>query len=157
MNTRNDESLVILIQTEWELLNAAMLTLKKSVEKCQSIGKKKEYSFEEQESFDSLTSKFNRTSDIFTQKVVRTIWILLHEPFVPFIDMMNTCEKMQIIRSADAMIEIRDLRNQIAHEYIPEAVNDLIADAIDLSYQLIENIQMCKIFIESRGWGSIAD
>ena len=86
------------------------------------------------------------------QKVLRSIWMLLHESFVPFIDMMNKYEKLLIIKSADQMIEIRDLRNQIAHEYIPDSIRDLVPDVIELTSQLIENIEKCALFLEKRDW-----
>lgn len=152
MTAYKNQVIINLLQSEWELLQAAVSTFKLSVNKCQSIGIKEIYSFEELESFDSLTSKFNRTSDIFTQKVLRSVWMLLHEPYVPFIDMMNKCEKMAILRSADQMIEIRDLRNQIAHEYLPDAIRELVPEAIDLAASLFENIESCQFFIETRGW-----
>jgi len=152
MSIEKNQILTDLLQNEWDLLQAAVVTLRLSIIKCQTIGQKENYSFEELESFDSLTSKFNRTSDIFTQKVMRTVWMLLHEPFVPFIDMVNKAEKMVLLRSADAIIEIRDMRNQIAHEYIPEAIRDLVPEVIELTTQLIENIEDCRHFIESRNW-----
>lgn len=152
MTADQNQIIIKLLQTEWELLQAVVSTLKLSVLKCKSIGIKETYSFEELESFDSLTSKFNRTSDIFTQKVLRTVWMLLHEPFVPFIDMMNKCEKMAILTSADQMIEIRDLRNQIAHEYLPDAICDLVPEAIELTTRLFKNIEECGSFLENRAW-----
>ncbi len=152
MMTQHEELLLKLLQTEWQLLDASVETLLHSVEKCKFIGIKSEYSFEEQESFDSLTSKFNRTSDLFTQKILRTIWILLHEPFAPFIDRMNLCEKTGILRSADQMIGIRDMRNQIAHEYIPEALRELVPEVIELTQQLVENIHCTLEFLEKRNW-----
>lgn len=152
MITDKDQSISDLLKYEWDLLRAAVDTLSLSVRKCKSIGVKESYTFEELESFDSLTSKFNRTSDIFTQKVLRSIWIILHEPFVPFIDMMNQCEKLLAIQSADQMIEIRDLRNQIAHEYIPESIRDLVPEVIELTSQLFENIEDCRSFLEKRDW-----
>ena len=152
MNSQNDQLIKKLLQSEWMLLSASLETLLLSVTKCEAIGVKPEYTFEELESFDSLTSKFNRTSDIFTQKVIRTIWMLLHEPFAPFIDMMNKGEKMQLLCSSDQMIEIRDLRNQIAHEYIPEAINELVPDVIELTKNLKENIKMCSTFLVNRNW-----
>ena len=152
MTADQNQVIINLLHSEWELLQAAVRTLKLSVFKCQSIGIKESYSFEELESFDSLTSKFNRTSDIFTQKVLRSVWMLLHEPFAPFIDMMNNCEKMEILHSADQMIEIRDLRNQIAHEYLPDAIRELVPETIELSANLFENIESCKLFIVTRGW-----
>ena len=148
----NNQLLINVLNSEWDLLQAAVKTMKLSVHKCQVIGSKESYTFEELESFDSLTSKFNRTSDLFTQKVLRTVWMLLHEPFAPFIDMMNNGEKMKILQSADQLIEIRDLRNQIAHEYLPDAIRELVPEVIELSANLIENIETCKVFLESRGW-----
>lgn len=152
MTKEKDRVLVELLQDEWSLLCASQSTLQLSIRKCQAIGQKENYSFEELESFDSLTSKFSRTSDIFTQKVMRTIWMLLHEPFVPFIDLLNKGEKIGILQSADNMIEIRDLRNQIAHEYIPEAIRDLVPEVIELSFDLAKNIESCEQFMTQRGW-----
>lgn len=150
MITERDEKLVILLQAEWQLLNASVATLQQSVDKCKAIGIKELYSFEEQESFDSLTSKFSRSSDLFTQKVIRTVWMLLHEGFVPFIDMMNTAEKLGAIKNANQMIGIRDMRNQIAHEYIPEVLFDLLPEIMDMVRQLIDNINCCQQFLMER-------
>lgn len=152
MTIDKETALLEILHTEWRLLIASVNTLMLSIEKCQTIGEKVDYNFEELESFDSLTSKFNRTSDIFTQKVLRTIWMLLHEPFAPYIDMVNKGEKMFLIKSADQMIEIRDLRNQIAHEYIPEAILELVPEVIVQTSLLIENIEECRHFLQSRGW-----
>jgi len=152
MSTEKEQALLEIIRDEWILLQASVATLQLSVHKCQLIGAKKHYTFEELESFDSLTSKFNRTSDIFTQKVLRTTWILLHEPFAPYIDMVNKGEKMFLVRSADQMIEIRDLRNQIAHEYIPKAIRDLVPEVIAQTSLLIKNIEECSHFLQSRHW-----
>lgn len=152
MSLEQNQAYADLLQTEWNLLESAVKTLQLSIEKCRAIGQKETYTFEELESFDSLTSKFNRTSDLFTQKVLRTSWMLLHEPYVPFIDMVNKAEKMQMLYSADAIIEIRDLRNQIAHEYIPEAIRDLVPEVIELTTQLKENIEECRRFLVIRNW-----
>lgn len=152
MTNLNDQLLVQMLQSEWLLLQASLETLIQSVKKCKTIGVKQEYSFDEQESFDSLTSKFKRTSDLFTQKIIRSIWMLLHESFVPFIDMMNIGEKIRILSSSDQMIGIRDLRNQIAHEYIPEVIRDLIPEVIELTRQLSENITCCREFLVERKW-----
>ena len=152
MKQNNDTLLLELLKTEWELLDASIETLLHSVEKCTKIGVKSVYTFEEQESFDSLTSKFGRSSDIFTQKVIRTTWLLLHEPFVPFIDMINICVKMGILHSTDELIRIRDTRNQITHEYIPEALRELVPEVIEMTQQLVENINCCRVFLSDRKW-----
>lgn len=152
MKSDSDQILADLLSEEWKLLSDSLQTLRQSVAKCTIIGIKDEYSFEEQESFDSLTSKFSRTSDLFTQKIIRTSWMLLHEPFFPFIDMMNMAEKITMIVSADQIIEIRDMRNQISHEYIPEAIRDLVPEVIALHVNLIGNIGQWHEFSSKRGW-----
>ncbi|SEU16456.1 hypothetical protein SAMN05444285_1688 [Draconibacterium orientale] len=149
----NKEKLTIqLLREELDLLDKSVRTLKLSVSKCMQIGRKEEYSFEEMESFDSLTSKFGRTSDLYTQKVIRTIWILLHEPFIPFIDLLNQSEKMKLINSADQLLEVRDLRNQITHEYIPEAITGLVPEVIEKCDYLLANINTTLEFVKQRNW-----
>ena len=143
---------VDLLKQHTALLIKSLDTLKRSVKKAESIGQKPQYSFEEMETFDSLAAKFSRTADIFTQKVVRTAWMLLHEGFMPFIDMMNKAEKIMLIDSADQIIEIRDLRNQISHEYIPEAIQELIPEVIRLSADLEKNIEQAVNFLNDRNW-----
>lgn len=147
-----EQKTIELLNQNWELLLRSLETLKLSVEKAESIGNKAEYSFEEMETFDSLTSKFSRTSDIFTQKILRSVWILLHEEITPFIDILNRAEKIGIVFSSDKLLEIRDLRNQIAHEYIPETIQKLIPDVIELSSELEDNIQTTGKFLFKRNW-----
>ena len=150
--TEKDKNNLELLQQNWNLLMKSMESLNLSVEKVSKIKKKGEYTFEEMESFDSLTSKFGRTSDIFLQKIIRTIWALLHETQMPLIDVLNKSEKIGLIESADNLLEIRDIRNQIAHEYLPEAIQDLITDVLEFSKQLDFNIQKCRQFISQRNW-----
>ena len=141
-----------LLKENFTLLKRSLDSLKLSVTKADKIIGKGAYSFEEMETFDSLTSKFNRTSDIYTQKVLRTVWALLHEPFMPFIDMMNKAEKMELILSADYMLIIRDIRNQISHEYIPEAIQEIVPEVISYSKKLESNIELTKHFLTTRDW-----
>jgi hypothetical protein len=150
--TSNDSNHIKLLARHWELLQNSLDTLIKSVEKAQAIGEKEDYTFEEMETFDSLTSKFSRTSDLFLQKIMRTLWELLHEDKMPLIDVLNRAEKLEIIHSADDMLEIRDVRNQVAHEYIPEAIQELVPEVIDLSQTLEDNINTCKTFLLQRDW-----
>ncbi|MCG6191525.1 hypothetical protein [Maribellus maritimus] len=152
----NDKLKKQLLVEELVLLEKSVTTLQLSVDKCRKILQKKEYTFEDMESFDSLTSKFGRTSDLYTQKVIRTIWMLLHEPFVPFIDLLNKAEKIRLVYSADKLLEICDLRNQIAHEYIPEAVPGLVPEVIELTTFLFKSIEVSKQFIENRNWLPLA-
>lgn len=152
MTNQKNNDIIEILNEEWLLLASSMRTLQLSVEKCTLIGTKQEYTFTELESFDSLTSKFGRSSDIYTQKVLRTTWILLHEAFGPFIDMMNGMEKIGVIHSSDQLLDIRDLRNKIAHEYLPDAIKSLIPDVIHFSSILEENIKTTEQFLTEHHW-----
>lgn len=109
------------------------------------------FTFEEEEALDSLSSKFNRVSDLYTQKCLRTLWMLLHEPFLPAIDFYYRCEKLGILDSADELIEIRDLRNEIAHEYLPDALYTIIPEVLHMYACLEKQIQTTKNFLSERG------
>ena len=82
--TNKDQKLRKLLKDNLILLEKAKISFYLSIEKCLAIGLKEDYTFEELESFDSLTSKFARTSDIFTQKVLKTIFSLLRENTIFF-------------------------------------------------------------------------
>lgn len=113
MNTSNLQSLLDL---NWSLLKQALPSFERSLVKCRDFDFSSPISFEIEESLDALSSKFSRLSDIYTQKILKTILFLLREDAPTFLDRVNLCEKLGIIPSADEMIAIRDLRNTIAHE-----------------------------------------
>jgi len=126
--------------------------LQQSREKTQVYLNKTDLNFEELESIDSLTSKFGRTSDIYVQKVLRTVWSLLREDTVPLIDLLNRAEKLRMILSADQLLQMRDIRNQITHEYLPEAAPELALEVNRKTEQLAQNIEQTERFLRQRDW-----
>jgi len=138
------KNLAAVLERNRRLLARALQSFKKSVVKCQSISLNEPLSFEDEESFDSLTSKFARTSDIFTQKVLKSVVLLLREDAPTFVDRMNLCDKLLLIPSADTLITIRDLRNLIAHEYSEDQLLEIYKETLDLSEQLISAIQQTE-------------
>ena len=128
------------------------MSLQQSRDKTHQLLQQSEFSFEELESIDSLTSKFSRTSDIYLQKVLRSIWMLLREDTVPLIDLLNRAEKTMIIVSAEELLQMRDTRNQIAHEYLPEAVPELASEVVVMTILLQKNIEQTERFLCQRAW-----
>ena len=123
------------------------MSLQQSRDKTHQLLQQSELSFEELESIDSLTSKFSRTSDIYLQKVLRSIWMLLREDTVPLIELLNRAEKLMIIVSAEELLQMRDIRNQIAHEYLPEAVLELASEVVVMTTLLQKNIEQTERFL----------
>jgi uncharacterized protein YutE (UPF0331/DUF86 family) len=110
------------------LLEKSMTALDYSYQKCDAIGEQSEYDLEEQESFEALTSRFARTSDILTQKVLKSLFILLQENIKTIIDAANFLEKLEVIEKAEDLLNIREIRNQIAHEYVESDIMALFFD-----------------------------
>ena len=146
------KELQILLLAHWDVLQRSLRGLQQSRDKTHQLLQQSEFSFEELESIDSLTSKFSRTSDIYLQKVLRSIWMLLCEDTVPLIDLLNRAEKLMIIVSAEKLLQMRDIRNQIAHEYLPEAVPELAKEVVVVTTLLQKNIEQTERFLRQRGW-----
>ena len=129
------------------LLEKSMTALAYSYEKCDDIGEKEEYDLEEQESFEALTSRFARTSDILTQKVLKTLFILLQENIKTIIDAANFLEKLEVIEKADDLLNIREIRNQIAHEYVDSDIKALFFDVLRYVPEMKKIIKNVKAYL----------
>ncbi len=126
------------------LLDKSVVALCYSYKKCSAIKEKQKYDLEQQESFEALTSRFARTSDILTQKVFKTLFILLQENTKTIIDAANFLEKLEIIEKADDLLNIREIRNQIAHEYVESDIKALFHDVlryVPLLKKIIDNVK----------------
>jgi hypothetical protein len=146
----NFENIQSVLAFNREILSKALPSFTRSLEKCQSLELKAPMPFEVEESFDSLTSKFSRVSDIFTQKVLKSYVMLTREDAPTFLDRMHLCEKLGLIPSAHDMVAIRDMRNLIAHEYLTENLLEVYKESLALSEKLFLAIQTANAAIDSR-------
>lgn len=146
----NNAKLAELLAMELAHLQRSSASLERSLAKCASLTPSPRQSFEDEESFDALTSKFARTADILTQKVLKTLVMLLREDAPTFIDRMNLCEKLGIVPSAGGLVEVRDLRNTIAHEYAAEDLLEIYADTVRLCPLLLAAVASSSSFAGER-------
>ena len=119
-----------------------------SFTKCSKINMIKGLSEEEMESLEALTSRFSRLSDIIIQKVFRSIDILDLDDEGTVRDRINRAEKKGIIKSADDFIDIRILRNEIAHEYKSETIYFIFSKVLKLSPALLESVDTIMTYTE---------
>jgi 23S rRNA U2552 (ribose-2'-O)-methylase RlmE/FtsJ len=141
--------LVVQLDEYLTILDKSLVALEYSYDKCNAIGEKEDYDLEQQESFEALTSRFARTSDILTQKVFKSIFILLQEDMKTIIDMANFLEKLEIVDNADDLLNIREIRNQIAHEYVEPDVKSLFRDVLHYVPQLKNIINNVKAYYKN--------
>jgi len=130
-------------------LDRSVEMLKYSLQRCRKIGIKEDYSLEELDGFESLTSRFARTSDIYTQKVMKGIILVLREEANTFIDRANLFEKLEIANAEDLKL-IRDLRNEISHEYKVDDIAEIFEAVMEYCDKLIEVIDKTKVFVSAK-------
>lgn len=127
--------------------------LLRSIKLCDVIGIKEQYSEQEYDAFESLTSRFARVSDILTQKVLRSLDKVEFEDQAgsTMLDIFNRAEKRGIVGSVEELRLIRELRNRIAHEYAEEEFQNVFAQILVNAKKLIqvsEQIhQYCRRFV----------
>ena len=129
-------------------IEKAVDALTYSRDKCRTIDQLNENDLEVMESFEALAARFARASDLLTQKVLKSLFIILQEEAPTLIDRVNFLAKLNIIPSADTLLNIQEIRNQIAHEYVTDDIKSLYQDIIDYTPGLIETIHHLKNFIQ---------
>lgn len=122
----------------------ALRWLHRSYRICGRIGVKPDYTEDEFDAFEALTSRFARTSDILLQQVYRSIDAVELEDQGVMLDRLNRAEKRGLIQSVDEARSIRELRNSIAHEYIREQLVTLFHDVLAWTPRLIVLIEMAQ-------------
>jgi uncharacterized protein YutE (UPF0331/DUF86 family) len=122
-------------------LNKSADWVRWSYERTQGIDKKDDYSADEFAQFEVLTSRFARTADMLVNKVLRSIDIVEMEDTGTVIDIMNRAEKRGITSSAEILHTIKDLRNNIAHEYKIDDITRFFADVQKYTPALLDIIQ----------------
>ncbi len=128
-------------------LDKSLAALRHSCRKCSEINHPSEkYNLDEQESFEALASRFARSSDMLTQKVLKTLFILMQEDIKTVIDGANFLEKLEIIDNADDLLNIRAIRNQIAHDYIQDDLHGFYQEIITFIPMLNQIAEAVKTF-----------
>lgn len=130
-------------------LQKASETLNYSYNKCQAIGFKTVFDADEQDRFESLTAKFARLSDLIIKQAIKLIDILdLDEPPETIRDAINRAEKKGLIESAARFVEIRKLRNRIAHEYAEsdEDISEIYGLTLQNTPLLLESVTRITVY-----------
>ena len=129
-------------------LDRSMKVLEYSLKKAKKIGNKKEYVIEELDVYEALTSRYARTADILTQKIIKNLFMIMQEDAKTFIDRCNILEKLNIIDNAMELYNIRKLRNDIAHEYCISDISEIFTDVLEYTEVLLSIAKRVQIYID---------
>jgi len=111
-----------------------------------AIEPKKDYTVEEFNKLENLTSRYARATDMLVNKVLRSIDSVELEDIGTIIDIMNRAEKRGIVSSAELLRTLKDLRNNIAHEYKITEITGFFADVLKYAPVLLEIIQSTNAY-----------
>ena len=90
---------------------------------------------------------------MLVNKVLRSIDTVELEDSVTIIDIINRAEKRGLVSSAEFLRNIKDLRNNIVHEYKIAAITTFFEDVLKytpLLLEIISNVnEYCKKYLKN--------
>ena len=114
--------------------------LKKVQEKVRDINIKNFQNLNEEdlEKIEVLFSRFSRAVDMLINRILRGIDILELEDVGTKLDIVIRAEKRGFVDSYETLIAMKDLRNELAHEYVGERLISKLDEVKEFSEKLIE-------------------
>jgi hypothetical protein len=134
-------------------MNDAKKWLERSYQICQKIDLQKEFTAVDYDSFENLVSRFARTVDLLINKVFRSIDRVELEDAGTTIDVVNRASKRGLIESPEEARILKELRNEIAHEYTSRELKDLFSDIFKTTPKLLTMIAKTNSYCENKYHG----
>jgi len=131
-----------------EVLKRLELSFKDSIEHINYIDLDNLKTFRDYEPIDAFFDRFERTVDNLFQSIFRTLYHIenLKSPN-SLLDLSSFIVNTGIIDDIENLIELKKIRNQIAHEYIWLGISntkefiDLILEHSNSLFKIIENVK----------------
>ena len=108
------------------------------------------------ECVEAFVSRFARLQDTLGDKLIPQLLKALGERSLTVMDNLDTAERLGWIASADEWLAIRQLRNQMVHDYIEDM--EILSSAIQTAHvfvsTLIDVSKKLQDELQKRGWVS---
>ena len=147
-------SLDVLLQNK-KSLEKQLVWLKHSFDGACKIGLKKKYSLTEYDIFENLCSRYSRTIDFLIRKVFRSLDDVEFETQGTLIDVVNRAHKRSLFEGIDDIRQIKDLRNEISHEYMDDALQRLFGDILKWTPVLLDMADNTLNYIDAHAKKSV--
>jgi uncharacterized protein YutE (UPF0331/DUF86 family) len=114
--------------------------LRKSIKKCQELADKdpKSLTDSQLEAIEALFSRFSRSIDMLINRILRGIDILEFEDVGTKLDIAIRAEKRGFVESFEELVALKDLRNELAHEYVGENLHEKLKEVLYASKKVLE-------------------
>lgn len=141
---KNQKNYIANLKENISMLDESLSWLNRSYAKCIEIGIKENYSEDEFDIFETLTSRYARVTDVLIQKVFRSIDAVEFESGGTMIDLINRTHKRGLFESIDEIRKIKDLRNDIAHEYVLYDIKSVFSETFYFTPKLLDIVKNTK-------------
>lgn len=143
----NDKSRTLLVESI-ENLEQLQKWLVHSNQICTAIGTKDDYSIEELDALEAMTSRFGRCFDYLVNCVFRLIdqLELIDNPTI--IDTINRAEKRGIVESAKRLREMKELRNEINYEYARTELIEVFSNVFQATPELLQVVDKTILYTQ---------
>ncbi len=131
-----------------DMLQKANFWLLKSYGICEKYDLVAELSEEQFDSYEILSSRFGRVADILFNKVFRSIAYYEFAEITSLLDTLNFMEKKGLINSVHEARLIKELRNEMVHEYLMEGVTELFSEICRLCPVLLEMVENAQNYVQ---------
>ena len=121
-----------------KLFNKSIFWLKRSLQRVKSVENFEKLTEEQLEIIETLMNRYSRAIDILINKVLRSLDYLELEESSRKLDIVIRAEKRGFVRDYNILIEMKDLRNELAHEYLEERLRDRLEEVMSKSRELVE-------------------
>lgn len=135
-------------------MKAAAQVLEESRSRVAALGDRlgEDLSVGERESCEALTARFARLNDFLVQRVLRTLdQIELMDEGTP-LDRLQRAEARGLIVSVDRWRELRLLRNAIAHDYLIERADRVLAESLAAAPELLDTASRILRYVNEKGY-----
>jgi len=108
-----------------------------SSELCKNIEEYKNLDINEYDKLETLTSRFARTTDILFNKVFRSIVLIETGSNKSLLDTLLYFSKVKLIENNEKVRFLKELRKDIAHDYLQEDLFELFENIMVHTDELI--------------------
>jgi len=129
-------------------LQDASKWLQRSFEQCQHIDVTKPLTAEQYDALENLSSRFARVVDILINKVYRAIDVAELLETGSLIDTINRAVKKGLLEDNQTARTLKDIRNEIVHEYVVEDLKNLQLDILRYTTILLERVKVTLRYID---------
>jgi len=131
-----------------KLFNKSIFWLKRSLQRVKSIENFEKLTEEQLEIIETLMNRYSRAVDILINKVLRSLDYLELEESSRKLDIVIRAEKRSFVKDYNILIEMKDLRNELAHEYLEERLRDRLEEVMSKSRELVEIAGEINLYVQ---------